>query len=495
MRSKEDLFQLVKSMSRSEKRYFTLDAQKSGKKASKYLELFQVINAMESHDEKKLKKKFPRNLPFDKAYLYEAILRSMRDYRSVNSRLARIKEKILDSKFLYERGLYRQCEERLKEAKEMAELLDDQLALLEINKEERRLFRDTKRKIFEAQLENLLSSGKNTLEIIQEEAVFIDLYDWLFIEAIKYLEYRDTKQKETLQKKIPKGLLHPENEPVSPSTKRRYFQCNALYHQLLGDFEKVYHYFSQVVYWWDTNAAYKEEEFARYIVDISNLLHVLFTQEQLQYIPEFLKKLESEIPSNMHDQKMVFQKVSLYKLMYYINTGISDGVDKLVADIDTGLNHFNINPGSRMVLQFNMAVLLFVLEDFERCKSWSKKIIRGVKTELRLDIQKGVHVLNLISSYEIDEPGNIESTYRSTQRFLNKFGKIREECFEAIMLDSIRKLISSPMAEYNRIYIELEEQLLIMKANPRMMVALGLDDLIMAWVQSKLTHQPIRQFI
>ena len=120
MKSKEDLFQLVQAMSKAEKRYFTLDAQKSGRESARYLELFRDISDMEEYDEAKLRDRFGKNLPSDKSYLYDAILRSMRDYRSANSRSARIKEMILDARYLYERGLFGQSEGRLREAKAMA---------------------------------------------------------------------------------------------------------------------------------------------------------------------------------------------------------------------------------------------------------------------------------------------------------------------------------------------------------------------------------------
>ena len=95
MRGKDDLFHLIKAMSKSEKRYFTLDAKKSGKEGAKYLSLFQMINGMDEYNEAKLKTKIKKNLSSDKGYLYEAILRSMRDYRSAKSRAAQIKERII----------------------------------------------------------------------------------------------------------------------------------------------------------------------------------------------------------------------------------------------------------------------------------------------------------------------------------------------------------------------------------------------------------------
>ncbi len=73
MRSKEDLFQLVQAMSKSEKRYFVLDAKKSGRTDSRYLNLFDAINDMEDYDEEPLKKRYAANLSSDKAYLNEDI--------------------------------------------------------------------------------------------------------------------------------------------------------------------------------------------------------------------------------------------------------------------------------------------------------------------------------------------------------------------------------------------------------------------------------------
>ena len=54
MRNREDLFNLIKAMSKSEKRYFVLDAKKSGRSASRYLSLFEALGKMDEFDEGKL---------------------------------------------------------------------------------------------------------------------------------------------------------------------------------------------------------------------------------------------------------------------------------------------------------------------------------------------------------------------------------------------------------------------------------------------------------
>jgi len=102
MTGNDDLFQLIQSMSKSEKRYFKLDAQKSTSKGgkNKYVQLFDAINSMEVYDKVKLKNKpFVKHLSVEKGELYRKILRSMRSFRSDKSTYAQIKEMILDANY------------------------------------------------------------------------------------------------------------------------------------------------------------------------------------------------------------------------------------------------------------------------------------------------------------------------------------------------------------------------------------------------------------
>ncbi|MEL6943390.1 MAG: hypothetical protein AAFO82_12030 [Bacteroidota bacterium] len=177
MKRKNDLHRLIHSMSKSEKRYFTLDAQKAGKKNAKYLRLFKAINALENYSEAEIKKQFPKNLAADKTYLYDAILRSMRDYHSKKSRAAQIKEHLMDAKYLYERELYDLCEESLQSAKKLAEQLGDHLSLLEINKQMRKVVKTIKKGIGEGALLDLQTETKKVSTGLLEEFRTLNLYD------------------------------------------------------------------------------------------------------------------------------------------------------------------------------------------------------------------------------------------------------------------------------------------------------------------------------
>ena len=234
MRSRTDLFHLIKAMSKSEKRYFVLDAKKSGRRASRYLALFEALSKMEEFDEEKLKKKFPKNLPSDKAYLYEAILRSMRDYRSAASKAAQVKERLMDARFLYERGLYDQSNVRIMQAKALATELEDNFSLLEIIREEQLSLYDRRVRVDLKMLKKLENEKKEILTGIHEEMDYLNLYFTLIVEVYKEGTLKDETSIDAFNRRFPIKQLNESHLPNSALAIRRFYLCNAIYYRLLG---------------------------------------------------------------------------------------------------------------------------------------------------------------------------------------------------------------------------------------------------------------------
>ncbi|MEZ5045177.1 MAG: hypothetical protein R2828_35105 [Saprospiraceae bacterium] len=495
MKKREDLFHLIQAMSKSEKRYFTLDAKKSSNKESKYLELFQAVNDLEIYDETKLKKKFGKNLPYDKSYLYEAIMRSMRDYRSSNSYSARIKEMILDAKYLYERGLYNQCGERLEEAKQLAIDLDDQLSLLEINKSERLLLRQTKGKDYENAILNLIDEKEYYIKSFVEELRYEDYLDKLYVDIDKRFELKRAAEIEEFNEKYPISIFGEPLEDLSRRAKLRLYQSYALYYQLLRDSDKVLEYYSSVVKWWDENEKIKVEEFHKYIIDVSNLLHGYYTKGAYHEFPGLIKKLEKETPKNHHDQGVVFQKATIYKLLYYINTGYSEGIEEVVESVQSGLDKYQVKSGSRNVLIFNTSVMLFMLEKFAQCVNWNTRIIKSNKYITRRDIRNGVMILNLVAIFELGELDKMDAFLRSIYRYFSKQGTLEINQFELKILSHFKELNASVYADLRNNFKKLKQYLLEVKDNLAMKVSLGLDELLLLWVNSKLEKKSIIQQI
>lgn len=498
MKSKADLFHLIKAMSKSEKRYFTLDAQKTGKKGSKYLDLFQAINAMIDYDEAKLKKKFAKSLPSDKAYLYEAILSSMRDYRSSKSKVAQIKEMILDSNYLYERGLYDQCEERLDDAKALALELDEQLELLEINKLERILVWNKKESNYETQLDQLRTEKQISIQAIEEEFQYLDIYDQLSKEVIKRPDLDDPARKEEFNKNFKLLIDKDLALPNTPQALRKYYQCLALFYQLQANYEKVFEYYSLVVDWWEHNKKMRSEEFFRYIVDISNLLFICLRLKRYELFPGLIKQIEASTPNNQHDQRIVFKRLSLYKLVYFINSGESNGAKTLIAEIEEGIEKFKISIENNLPLIGNTAILAFILEDYPATCKWADQAIKLRKRDARQDVQRAMHILYLIATFELDNIDLTDNAIRLVQRNLAQRFEGKAGIFEKTIFEYIKKMHNGNVQQQQGILIELKETFESLMANTSTEIkkgTYGLDELIMHWIESKTTDISILEAI
>ena len=212
-------------------------------------------------------------------------------------------------------------------------------------------------------------------------------------------------------------------------------------------------------------------------------------------MPQVLDKLQNSNPKNFHDQQTIFQNVSTYKLIYHINLGIADGVEDLVDSIEAGIRKYQINFVSQTVLTSNAAILLFIVEKFAKCHHWLLKIIKGEKFDARKDIKLGAYLLNLITAYELDDIDLLESSYRSTYRYINKEMQASRGSFERVLTLATKKLMDATPAEEKKILVKLREKVQEIKQDPNQNVIFGLDDLILFWIESRLKRKSMARVV
>ncbi len=121
-----DLFDLIKSLSKSEKRYFKMQASLNSRDGSnKYVGLFDLIDAQRQYDEPDVRiafaKKFSeRHFSETKYYLYRAILRALHNYHAEGSVDVQIAMSLHQAMILFQRNLVRQSEKIVVRAREQA---------------------------------------------------------------------------------------------------------------------------------------------------------------------------------------------------------------------------------------------------------------------------------------------------------------------------------------------------------------------------------------
>jgi hypothetical protein len=485
MKGKDDLYRLIKAMSKSEKRYFSIDANKSGKEGAKYLKLFRAINDLEEWDDVKLKKKFKTNLSSDKKYLYESILRSMRDYRSAKSKAAQVKERLMDSEYLYERGLYAQSQGRLAEAKALATELEDQFMLLKINVEEQQFLVDTKRQVDAEAFKSLNIEREKTQDKISQELTYLNLYIELYIKVLQEFELKDEKSKQLLRDEYEK-LLDNDKVVLSTRGQRRFYLCHAMFYRLLGEVDKVYEYFSKVVTWWDAHKNLKAEEFRRYVADVGNLINTCYQygrylEEAQQYQSKLRKEKEA---ASYHEQRIIFDAISVTNLLHHLNQNDFEGAKNILPELIEGINKFGLKKS--IVLIANIVTVYFLVGDYKNCIYWCEFIMENTKVDGRKDIHRIVRIYKMISLYELDKLDELDSFLRAVQRFyrIQRVSKNRLEI--KILNQFFRKIINSPINEMKESFREMHQFLTELKYNLNGEYLLGLDELLI-WISGKLS--------
>lgn len=487
MKRRTSLHALIQAMSRAEKRYFTLDARKSGRNDSRYLQLFKAINNQESYDEEVLKTKFGKKLTDDKRRLYEAILRAMRDYRSQRSKTAKIKELLLDAKFLYERKLYDQVQVRLDEASQMADSLQDHLAILEINREQRRLLNTQIKNQDTDTLGDLINQSTSSLGLLNTEFEHLDAFDQL-IREVQHARKANISIATSLDKRQ-KSLLFENEPPKSVRAQLRRFQSRAIFAQLNGDAKKMYENFRFAVDCWNNNPAIKQEEYGRYLNDAFNLLHATFTyQDAISLAPKLLDELSLENPYNPHDKSNLFQRTAAVRLFYAINYDNRRPAKEIMPPILEELKKTDLHPNSKMAILFNGAILYFIQGAANECENCLDEIINLKNNEVRKDITTSSRVLKLLCQIDQDMPVEVmESILRSELRYFNNTDQDRLTSFSSWLLKNIRKYLNLPSSDQSSFLESLQQKI---QENWQGLPN-ELDELITKWISAKYSNRPL----
>ncbi|MEM6724485.1 MAG: hypothetical protein AAF598_10635 [Bacteroidota bacterium] len=496
MVARDDLYLLIHSLSKTEKRYFKLQVKQKGDLTSNYARLFDVINKMEQYDESLLRKKFLgekllNNLPKEKAYLYQAILKSMRAYRKDKASRIQIRELMTDADFLRERSLFIQAERLLGKAKKLAYKFEHYMALLEILEQERALIRAIKHQEGSKRLLELEKETNELLETINKRFEYQELYDHYFLKQLYSgrISQLDPEEHHPLD-----HLLDQQEPPTGFQDQHRYYSVLAIKARLMRDHKAALTYNKAIVDLWTDHPDFQKEDQYLFRNMLSNFLNASFALNDYDQVPDIIAQLKKIPAQNQHDAGTAFKHIYHAELMYLLNTGDFEGARQLVPEIEEGLKNFKKSIGENRAQTFrvNIAILFFVLEDHQQAELWINRIIQNPKSAPRQDIQLFARVMLVLIYFEYANDTLFESVYRSTYRYLKNFSTERPS--EQLMLSYLKKLFHTPSRERRPIFAELETRLQQLKSEDNANILVGLDEFLL-WVNSKLQKQPISSLV
>lgn len=501
MKVTDDLFQLIKSLDQSEKRYFKVFATMhiKGSDNNKYVSLFDAIDKQEVYDEEVIRKqfkneKFLNQLHVAKNYLYNTILKSLRLYHSEKSKLNELMDTLRDVQILHDKSLYKQCKKLLEKAKKIALTYEKHSQVLAILDWEKTLARTSSyTDIDEKQLMEFYNEHIETTEKLNNINEYWKLTMKSFLLRKKQGEIRDKTELKKFNEIIKHPLLQTEEKATTFISKTLFFNIKGLYYLTNKDYNNLYKHCVKLVELLEANPLLLKEE--NYIGSLYNLLLV---QLELKKYDEALKtivKLRNFEAKSTSMITRIFVMSYDTELNLYLKTGEFDKGLKLVDEIEQGLKKHKdkINKESKVLFAYNIAYLFFGLSEYDNSLKWINEIMNDKELNIREDIQCFARILNLLVHYELGNYDLIEYIMKSTRRYLSNKNKLHK--FELIILSYIRKLINAKLDDDKTfIFIEWKKELSSISDDILEINAFEYFDFI-SWLDSKIKKKSFAEVL
>lgn len=495
MTPSQDLHQLIHTLNPSEKRYFRLLAARNAEDVS-YIKLFDLILEMPAYDEGQLiakldDEKFTRRLSAHKHYLYQYILRTMRNYDTKKRSWLRIRGLIGDGIYLYEKTLFVQSGKRFRQARKQAEKSGDLMALLEIQDWERKVIKRLHNKDRQEQLEARHREKDKLLDQIGNLYEYYDAYDRIFMlsQEVHYSE-RGERDKRLLEAAEMTALLQNEAAPSSFRARHFFLQTQAIMNQLEGDTEAAEACYTELVEHWEAHPAQIQEAPMRYGTLLANLASYCQVNRHYGKVERLLASIRKLNPDTENARFRLREAGYFHELMLYINTGAFDTAMRLEGRLRTWMkqNQDRINLSRLQAYRYNFSVLGFLTGQWTRSLTWLQVILEEPNQAIRRDIREVALLLRLISQFESGDDSRLEPMLQSTRRLLKHSHKEKSMAFH--FLDRFEQLLRAPAGSGREAQWNSFHQAFLEYAIPESGVLGGLE--ISLWLESKSTAQPIR---
>jgi hypothetical protein len=504
-KNSDQLFQLIQSLSKGEKRHFKLFATRhKGGENAKFLKLFDMINAQKEYSEDKILSKeksiHPDQLPNIKQHLYKQILQSLRLLHGDNDVNLKIRENLDNAAILYNKCLYTQSNKHIEKAKEMCIKYENNTYLLEVHEMEKKIASKLVKRDIQEKIDALIPEGNELQKKISNIITFSNLSTKLYGLYTKFGFTRNSKDFEIVNSFLYSTLPAFKEEDLSAEEKINLYNALVGYYFFIQDSRRAYDYALKWVNLYDKKPDLIVSKTESYIKAINNLLD---SQYKLSRYEEFIQtslkfeSIKNRVDLNLNENLLflLFKYSSKHTLDKYFMLGEFDKGVQQINDIAQQLQVFEdeFNEHSKLIYYYKFACMYFGNDDYKNAVYWLNQIINARDEDLRSDILCFARILNLISHYELRNDDLVEYYIKSTYRFLGKKDDLH--FFQTRILRFLKRLNTiQTNDELTAGFKELKDQLLPLTSNPYEKRAFVYFDII-SWLESKIEQKPVKEII
>lgn len=495
----KSLFQLVKSLDKSEKRYFKIYCNKHVVNGSNNdAILFDAIASLKDCSDEALKltlksEKIIANLSVYKHILYKNILKSLNAYHAART----VEDEILDlyksSQVLYEKSLYQDSKRLIARAKKLAyenECFTLYLLLAEAeNGLHNRHFDVEEYKVVVIdgieQEEKVVAQVSNfvTMRKIHSE-LFYDMRKW----GVRDPELN--KQKFSAHLKEQFNAIKNEMKFDKAKQFAWHFQSLDAFRQ--GDNKLSEDFELKTIKMLEAKPDNYPNKMEDLLMAYNGLVWNYFFCADHKKVREVLAKV-NKIPNSTSNIRLIkFQLFINYEMLTKTNFNHQDQTAEQIEQriVDTIEEYKDaISLQMLLTIQFNLAILFFVEDKYEKAMRWTELVLESQKMKLRTDVIIAARLMQLVLQYELNLHSLIKYSILSTRRFIKKYKVVSK--YEIEMFAFLAKLSEAKeKSKQQEIYLAFigNVQRLIDEGN-----VLDMSFSYHIWAKAKLENKPFRK--
>ena len=498
------LFSLIKSLTKSEKRNFRLYVNRiSDSNSSNYIQLFDLMDKQKTLNEelilKKLKGVNKTQLSNLKRHLYTQIMRSLEQMHRPHRVDIQIRELLNFAQILYGKGLYLQSLKILQKAKTKAERSHYDLHYLSILEFEKKIEgRHITRTGADKSLDLIALSEKrnqamsNAISLSNLRLTMYNLY-------VKNGHVNSAEEAQHIQQLFLKQSPKIALKGMSVKEKSYLFQAFVWYYYILQDFVECYNYAKNWIELMKSEPHMIARDPDIFMRGYHYLLMSAYHNRDLESYKTHLTEIEKFRKDtykkfNPSSQMMSFIYVHNGRLnRYFLDGNFAEGVQEIPKTLRR-LQRYGkkLDPHRVMVFYYKIAWMYLGNGDADKCVDYLQKVIQMDVKKLREDIQGYARLLLLMAHYDLENEEIMPYLVKTVSQF---FGKMNErDDLQNACLKFFQRIVKVGLSDRKKHFIAFQKELAILQANPYKRRAFMYLD-IPSWVEGKISRRRFAEVV
>ena len=450
-----DIFELVRSMSRKEKSFFRRysrmnSAGKEGAMNALFERLVEYSSAHNNYDEAVLKRGLDKNtlkhFPVIKNNLYGLILKSLIEFSDENTIEDKVKNMIEQHDLLFSKSLLKQSRNVLMKAKRYAEESELFLQLYIILNKERILARYMMDAgSYERIVESVHSEQTIILEKVKNLMEMNDLGSRVTLMLQKYPTslVRDEAALKEVNAVLDHPLLKDETKMLSGTTLKRFYNINVVVSQWRKENRSALEFAKKYADEVEKDADRNRSTVHDYIISLNSLITASTRTGDMAEFENAYEKfsgINKRFASiSERDRLEAFYFLGLTVFSASADNYRPERGEEMLIKAEENFRQYEkeLSVQQKIVWYFIIARFCFSKKNYHEAGKWLNRLISIPNIDLSQDYQCYGRIMNVVVAYETGNPDSIEHALRMAYYFLTKRNKVYR--YEKIILDYIRQ--------------------------------------------------------